>query len=259
MKKLLFVGGRLPRERAWDALSGSILTLVGEAGTLAEAHRLLCGAHGEAERPDILLVDIHDSLDGDEAEMLGAIRGRQPAAKIIVLGNPMSLALLWQACSTAIDGYLLHTVPPAMLMHALDLILSGQRILPPSSHAARAAAHAAAKAPAGATATNGLSTREAQILRLLVAGWSNKAIARDLTISHETVKVHIRALLRKLKARNRTQAALWGLENGYRKLGCLLLCLIPGLIPGVDDLAAPCEGGPLGLFSAVAGATAWIA
>jgi len=255
MKKLLFVGGHLPGERVREAVAGSVLDFMGEAGTLGEAHRWLCGSRGEAEPPDILLVDLSDRCDGTEAEVLSAIRIRQPATKIIVLGNSISLALLWQACATAIHGYLLHTVPPAMLMHALDLILSGQRILPPGSRGARAAAQPAAEAPAGATATCGLSTREAQILQLLAVGSSNKAIARDLTISHETVKVHIRALLRKLKARNRTQAALWGLANGFRQLGCLLLCLLPS----VADLAAASEGGSPRLFSALVDAAGWIA
>jgi two-component system nitrate/nitrite response regulator NarL len=250
MKTLFFVGGQIPRERVKALLAGSIVTLASEAMTLAEAHDALCGAHGGAEPPDILLVDIDGPCDGGEAEMLRAIRHRQPAAKIMVLGDPASLAPLWQACSTAIDAYVLHAMPPAMLTHAIDLILSGQRILPPCSHAAKPATHLVATAPTGAAATNGLSAREAQILRLLVAGSSNKAIARDLAISHETVKVHIRALLRKLKARNRTQAALWGLENGFRQVGCLLLA--------AGGLTALSEDGSSGFCSALVDAMAWI-
>jgi two-component system, NarL family, nitrate/nitrite response regulator NarL len=246
MKTLLFVGGRTPRERVQDLLAGSILTLAGEARTLAEAHRSWSDA--EAEDPDILLVDVEGLPDGDEAETLRAIRNQRPATKIMVQGDAMSLTLLWQSCSTAIDGYLLDTMPPAMLMHALDLILSGQRILPPCSHAAKPVAELVPAPPNAATATMGLSAREAQILRLLVAGASNKAIARDLTISHETVKVHIRALLRKLKARNRTQAALWGLENGFRQVGCVLL--------PAAGLTALSGGGSPGLFSALVAAMA---
>jgi two-component system nitrate/nitrite response regulator NarL len=251
MKKLFFVGDRFPHERLKDLLVDSIFKLTGGAGTLAEAHRLLCGARGEAERPDILLVDTCDRPDGDEAEMLLAIRGQQPATKIIVLGDPLSLARLWQACSTGIDGYVLRTMPPAMLMHALDLILSGQRVLPPCSRTVSPAAHLVPEVPTSATATSGLSAREAQILQLLVVGSSNKAIARDLTISHETVKVHIRAVLRKLKARNRTQAALWGLANGFRQVGCLLLSM--------GGLAALSEGGSPVPFSALVDAMTWIA
>ena len=60
-----------------------------------------------------------------------------------------------------------------------------------------------------------LSGREGEILGKLLLGHSNKMIARELAISEATVKVHLKVLLRKLKARNRTQAAIWAIENGY--------------------------------------------
>jgi two-component system nitrate/nitrite response regulator NarL len=56
---------------------------------------------------------------------------------------------------------------------------------------------------------NKLSDREAQILRCLTQGASNKVIARELGVAEATVKVHIKAILRKVKASNRTQAAMW--------------------------------------------------
>ena len=58
-----------------------------------------------------------------------------------------------------------------------------------------------------------LSEREGQILRCLVSGFSNKAIARQLSLAEATVKVHIKSVLRKLQATNRTQAAVWALNN----------------------------------------------
>jgi two-component system nitrate/nitrite response regulator NarL len=65
-----------------------------------------------------------------------------------------------------------------------------------------------------AGAARGLSPRELQILRALVNGRSNKAIARELSISEATVKVHLKALLRKVRVNNRTQAAVWALNQG---------------------------------------------
>ena len=69
---------------------------------------------------------------------------------------------------------------------------------------------------AGATpaARNGLSQREVQILRCLLNGDSNKMIANHLNITEATVKVHLKSLLRKINASNRTQAAIWALNNG---------------------------------------------
>lgn len=60
----------------------------------------------------------------------------------------------------------------------------------------------------------GLSPREIQILTCLVTGGSNKAIAARIGITEATVKVHIKGLLRKIDVRNRTQAAIWALNNG---------------------------------------------
>ena len=60
-----------------------------------------------------------------------------------------------------------------------------------------------------------LSARENDILRCLVGGNSNKAIARQLEITESTVKVHMKSLLRKINATNRTQAAIWGMEAGF--------------------------------------------
>jgi two-component system nitrate/nitrite response regulator NarL len=216
MATVLFVGAQLSREGLKGLLAGSVFTAVGEAATLAEAHRWLCAAQSEDPRANILLIYFEGLLDTDSGEMLRAISRDQPAVKVIILGDPASLTLLWQAYPTTIDGYLLKDMPAAALMQALHLVMSGQQIFPPASPAAGPGARPTKGAPNHAKATTALSTREMQILRFLVGGSSNKAIARELTISSETVKVHMRALLRKLNARNRTQVALWGLENGYK-------------------------------------------
>jgi len=60
-----------------------------------------------------------------------------------------------------------------------------------------------------------ISEREGRILHHLLSGHSNKTIARQLAISEATVKVHMKAVLRKLNVRNRTQAAIWAVANGY--------------------------------------------
>lgn len=61
-----------------------------------------------------------------------------------------------------------------------------------------------------------LSTREKGVLRLLIEGASNKAIGREINAAEGTVKVHVKAILRKIRARNRTQAAIWAMNNGSR-------------------------------------------
>ena len=65
------------------------------------------------------------------------------------------------------------------------------------------------------TRTSRVSGREGEILHSLLAGNSNKQIARQLGISEATVKVHIKSVMNKTQSRNRTQAAMWGLANGF--------------------------------------------
>jgi two-component system nitrate/nitrite response regulator NarL len=221
VNNVIFVGSLLARAGLKVLLAGSGFSPIGEAATLAEAHRLLGAAHAEDQRAQILLMSSEGRLDGDEEAMLRVIRREQPALRVIILGDAVSLGLLARACPTEIDGYLINDLPAAGLMHALDLIMTGQRILPPCADDPTLRKRPTQKAEFGATATSGLSPRQVQILQLLRVGSSNKAIARDLAISQDTVKIHIQALLRKLNARNRTQAAVWGLGNGIDQVSSL--------------------------------------
>jgi two-component system, NarL family, nitrate/nitrite response regulator NarL len=106
---------------------------------------------------------------------------------------------------------------PEALIRSLQLVMLGQQILPTgfmTSLLQKEASEPVAERP-----SRGLSPREVQILRHLMTGHSNKAIARALDISEATVKVHLKALLRKVQASNRTQAAVWAMNNGIAAAG----------------------------------------
>jgi two-component system, NarL family, nitrate/nitrite response regulator NarL len=97
------------------------------------------------------------------------------------------------------------------------------RTLPQQPAALAVAPHAVLRAPIVRTDAAGspvLSDREKQILRCLVRGQSNKVIARELGIAETTVKVHIKSVLRKLRAANRTQAAIWALNHDHGSEPC---------------------------------------
>jgi two-component system nitrate/nitrite response regulator NarL len=106
-----------------------------------------------------------------------------------------------------------------VLLQTLDLVIEGEVIFPASLALAALGStelepesnHADRAAPAERAAP--LSSREIDILKRLVHGESNKQISRQLIIAETTVKVHVKAILRKVRLRNRTQAAIWGLEN----------------------------------------------
>lgn len=102
------------------------------------------------------------------------------------------------------------------LAGALRLTALGEKVLPSQMAGSLASAPSCAisrRWDTGATGTN-LSAREVDILRCLVDGEPNKVISRRLSIADATVKVHIKAILRKLRVRNRTQAAIWAVGRG---------------------------------------------
>jgi len=89
-----------------------------------------------------------------------------------------------------------------------------------------------------------LSRRERVIVRCLIEGDSNKSIARKLEISEATVKVHVKAILRKIRVRNRTQAAIWGMNNEWQLQ--MMDAIAPPLSPAMakrprNDLGASTE------------------
>src|SRR3981189_1770152 len=131
MASVLLVGGQLSRGGLKGLLVGSIFRAIGEAGTLAGAHRWLRAPHGGDQRPQILLIYLDGPLDTDDGEILRALSRDQPAVKVVIVGDPASLTLLWQADPTAIDGCVLKDVSAAALIGTLHLVLSGQRVFPP--------------------------------------------------------------------------------------------------------------------------------
>jgi two-component system nitrate/nitrite response regulator NarL len=213
MHRVLIVGSQLSREGLKSLLADSIFTSTSEAKTLDEAHRILSAVHAEDRCLQLLLVDFHGRPYGDDREIIHRIRLDQPAVKVVVLGDPETIRLLSQTCPMDIDGYLLDDIPADALIHSLHLIALGQKIFPPGPLATTSTRSNPVN-PVHPDAANGLSVQERKILERLLVGASNKSIARDLRISEATVKVHMRHILRKLHARNRTEAAIWAVEHG---------------------------------------------
>jgi two-component system nitrate/nitrite response regulator NarL len=149
-------------------------------------------------------------------EFLRDLRARIEGVKVVVLTSDRSRGTIGKAIGWAVDAYLLKDMSPEALTRSLQLVMLGQQIFPTRLMATLLQAEPA-EAPAGESlggAGKGLSPREVQILRHLMNGYSNKAIARALEISEATVKVHLKALLRKVRVSNRTQAAVWAMNNG---------------------------------------------
>jgi DNA-binding NarL/FixJ family response regulator len=141
-------------------------------------------------------------------EAITAIRAEFPAARIIVLTTYDGDAQALGALKAGAAGYMLKSAVRKDLLDTIRAVHAGQRRIPPAI-AAQIAEHAADDA---------LSEREIEILRRVAAGRSNKLIALELHIAENTVKAHMRSILPKLGASDRTHAVTIALKRGILDL-----------------------------------------
>lgn len=174
------------------------LLMVGEAsdGTQAVAlHRAL--------RPHVTLMDLQMPGAGG-IEAIGAIRAETPGARIIVLTTYGGDVLARRALKAGAQAYLLKSAVRKDLMDTIRAVHRGQVRVSPD----------VASAMAVTVGAEDLSPRELDVLKLIAAGHSNKAVAARLVLAEETVKGHVKNILGKLGARDRTHAVALGMARG---------------------------------------------
>ena len=160
-------------------------------------------AQFEALRPDVCIVDLRmRPIDG--VQLTEMIRKRVPDAKVILLTTYDTDEEIFRGFRAGIATYLLKDIGSEGLLAAIRAVHAGRRIIEPKI-ALKLAEHVAADA---------LTPRQEEVLRLLAQGKSNLEIADTIFISEGTVKAHVRAILRKLGARDRTQAITVALKRG---------------------------------------------
>ncbi|MGK7867635.1 LuxR C-terminal-related transcriptional regulator [Falsiroseomonas sp. E2-1-a20] len=220
------------QENGRVALVGSFpLVLEGLKHILAEAGFFVClcaktldeilGEEIEFE-PDLLLAALPSGELHEHSAKLFKIRAGYPKVKFVFLVDAIAEEdpmLAWPL----IDGLILRTIEVKALIKAIEVVLLGERVVSGVCREAKIAAHPFAAEPQAGTAfqlrqpsprETQLSPREMQVLCHLSGGNSNKLIARQIGISEATVKAHMKAILRKLSARNRTEAAVWAKSHG---------------------------------------------
>jgi DNA-binding NarL/FixJ family response regulator len=154
--------------------------------------------------PDVTLMDLRmPRVNGIDA--ITAIRAEFPRARIVVLTTAAGDISALRAFKAGAVGYLLKNLLRTDLINTIRLVHSGQRRIPPEI-AQQLAEHAA---------DDTLTARELDVLRGLSKGRSNKAIAINLKIAEHTVKNHIKSILLKLDADDRTGAAMIAIRRGY--------------------------------------------
>jgi two-component system nitrate/nitrite response regulator NarL len=210
VEMLLIDANKLFREGLKKLLDGSAFAIADEADSMAEGMQKL----ESGLKPRIALVEFDAS--SDEIAILQQMREKHPDVKLVVLAastrNIHNLARCFEAGA---DAYLLKNISPDALKQSLKLVLLGEKVFPTRLAAMLISGQVDAQRPATASPDlQGLSEREIQILRCLLNGHPNKVIAKKLSITEATVKVHLKGVLKKINAANRTQAAIWALNNG---------------------------------------------
>lgn len=174
-------------------------------------------AEGPVDRrsvPDLILLCDRPTQQGS-AETIKQLKTQYPGARLVALSDNLDLCAVQDFRNAGLDGLCPTGISQAALRNVLELVMLGELYLPTSVSLALLDHATCQSRPLPPTAYNPVgpagkfSEREAQILQCLTRGASNKLIARELGLAEATVKVHIKAILRKAKAANRTQAAMW--------------------------------------------------
>jgi DNA-binding NarL/FixJ family response regulator len=178
------------------------MKVVGEASNGHEAIELF-----KQFTPDVTLVDLR-LPDIDGIEVITAIVGDHPDAKFIVLTTFGGDAQVMRALKAGARGYLLKDLLRKELLEAIRTVHAGRKRIPPEI-AAQLAEHATDSA---------LTRREIEVLQLIAAGNPNKLVADRLSVSEDTVKMHVKSILSKLGANDRTHAVTIALKRGIMDL-----------------------------------------
>jgi DNA-binding NarL/FixJ family response regulator len=178
------------------------MLLVSQAATGTEAIQ-----HYRKHQPDVTLMDLRlPDLSGIDAMI--AIREEFPEARIIMLTTFEGDVEVQRALQAGARGYVLKNMPPSELVQVIRQVHAGKKRVQPE-----VAAHLA-----NHMSDEELTAREIEVLQRIAGGNRNRDIAELLSISEETVKVHIKHIMDKLGARDRTQAIAIAVRRGFIQL-----------------------------------------
>ena len=178
------------------------IEVIGSAGDGAEAVAIV-----DELEPDVVLMDL--SMPGvDGVSATAAITSGRPNVAVVVLTSFSDPSHITSALEAGAIGYQLKDAMPDDLIAAVRAAAAGGAPLDP-----RAARVVLDRRSAPSTSSAGLSRREIEVLRLVMAGLANKHIARRLGIAERTVKAHLTSVFARIGVTDRTQAALWAQQH----------------------------------------------
>ena len=183
-------------------------------------------------RPLLTMLGLSGGLD-ETLQMVQCVRRTVPGSKIVAIGEHFGDLELKDILNSGVDAIVFNIGSSEALLKVIDLVFLGQQLiipgqpvdrgLRPEDGSTRATTKSEIKTGSKKKNLTGasppdphfhLSEREQQVLLCVARGESNKTIARSCSITEATVKVHLQSILRKISVQNRTQAALWAVENG---------------------------------------------
>jgi two-component system nitrate/nitrite response regulator NarL len=251
----------MPRRQSYETILIGKNILVREGISLilrAANFRIVLSASSADELPSepqsqqLLFLIIHNGDSFDVAlGQIRFVRARCPDARIAIVSDHYRPDELVSAYRAGASGYFVNVNSCDAFIKSIELVTMGQAVFPPAflsfaldgilereAAPIEEAEHGIALTAEEPVAPH-LSPREKAILSCLIEGSSNKSIARRIDIAEATVKVHVKAILRKIRVQNRTQAAIWGMNNGslgHSANGHTL----PSIIPQ-PTVSAPCD------------------
>ena len=187
------------------------LEVVGAVGDCEEGIRLVL-----EKQPDVVLLDMRmPQMSG--LEVLKTLRDKGMQMPIVILTTSRVENDLIASLQCGAQGYLLKDMEPDELIRSLNDIVAGQTVVASELTMVLAQAVRGGEQDKTESAMDQLTPREKEILCLLAEGQSNKVIARNLGISDGTVKLHVKAILRKLDVHSRVEAAVIAVEQHFCK------------------------------------------
>ncbi len=184
---------------------------------------------GAVRAQQLLFLIVHTGDDFDLAvTQIKLVKEQHPHGRVAVVADHYGSTEPTLAFKAGATGYLVSAMSCNAFIKSIELVMMGETMFPPTFQSSALTAKTdhhpnptplpvrdgkAPPGPAEDAAAPQLSPREMAILRCLIEGNSNKSIARKIDIAEATVKVHVKAILRKIRVQNRTQAAIWGMNN----------------------------------------------
>lgn len=184
----------------------SDLAIVGEAGSGGDGVAL-----AQKLQPDVILLDLNmPDLDG--LEVMQRVRRLSPQSRVLILSGIHADARVFAAIEAGVDGYIVKDATTTELAQAIRSVAAGDAYLHPLiTRALTRHLHNLPTQPA--TLRPRLTARELSVLQLMATSATNRTIADQLSVSEETVRTHVKNILRKLDQPNRTQAVLEGVRR----------------------------------------------